>query len=101
MTILEACDFVRTELDQLTVSGVDNVQHLSRAAEMLSAMHVKFAEIIKLAEAKEQERAIADLAKRKEERAKQLEEAAARGETIVGGQTVRLNADGTADVIIE
>lgn len=101
MTILEACDFVRVELDQLTVPGVENARHLTRAAEMLSALRVKMEEIDKLVKAKEQEREAADLARKKEERARQLEEAAARGETVVGGQTVRIGPDGSADVIIE
>lgn len=36
----------------------------------------------------------------KAEREKQLREAAARGDEIIGGQTIRLNADGTQEVLV-
>jgi ubiquitin-protein ligase len=42
----------------------------------------------------------AAIEKAKAEREKHLREAAERGETVIGGQTIRLNADGTQEVII-
>lgn len=95
-TSVELLESAIRDIDKLTLTGVMNWNNansaLSKIGSVLDALK-------KQEEAKEKayNDAIEDA---KQAREKQLADAAARGETVIGGQTVKVNADGTTEVII-
>lgn len=84
------------DLDSLSVKSVENCATVVGMFQKLTQL--KKTEQVRI-EAK-QKAAEAELEQKRAERQKQLAEAAERGETIVGGETIRINADGTQEVVI-
>jgi len=84
------------DLDSLSVRSVEN-------CATVVGMYQKLAQLKKAEQARveaKQKAAEAELEQKRAERQKQLAEAAERGETIVGGETIRINADGSQEVVI-
>ena len=84
------------DLDSLSVKGIEN-------ATTIVGMFQKLRQLKSTEQARveaKQKAAEAELEQKREARRKQLAEAAERGETIVGGETIQINADGTQEVII-
>lgn len=84
------------DLDSLSVKSVENCATVVGMFQKLTQL--KKTEQVRI-EAK-QKAAEAELEQKRAERQKQLAEAAERGETIVGGETIRIDADGKQEVII-
>ena len=87
---------VQTDINALIMQGVCNWQHAMNAFGKINAV----IEALERDErTKEREKAI-ELEKAKIKREMELKEAAERGEKIIGGETIQLNADGTQEVLI-
>lgn len=84
------------DLNRLSLIGIDNWQRVLSACKKIVS--------VRQALSKEQEARDnaykASLEEAKARREQQLKEAEARGETVLGGETVRINADGTQEVLI-
>jgi len=84
------------DLDSLSVKSVENCVTVVGMFQKLKQMKkVEQDRIEAIRKAEE-----AEIEKKRAERQKRLAEAAERGETIVGGETIRVNADGSQEVII-
>ena len=101
ITIIHAPEYIRGILAQIQVCGPTNARLLVSADNALQQMGQVLKRMGEEVEKEKEAAAAADLEQRKEARAKQLAEAEARGETVVGGQTVRINEDGTMETVIE
>lgn len=84
------------DLDSLSVKSVENCVTVVGMFQKLKQMKkVEQDRIEAIRKAEE-----AEIEKKRAERQKRLAEAAERGETIVGGETIRVNADGSQEVLI-
>lgn len=83
-------------LNRMTLTGVKDWELGMKIASGLVALKHGLEEEREAKKRAEDE----ELERKREERKRQLEEAAARGEEILGGETIRLNADGTTEVLI-
>lgn len=84
------------DLDSLSVKGVDN-------SATVVGMFQKLSQLKKTEQARIEAKRKAEevkLEQKRAERQKQLAEAKERGDTIVGGETIRINEDGTQEVLI-
>ena len=84
------------DLNRLSLIGIDNWQRVLSACKKIVS--------VRQALSKEQEARDnaykASLEEVKARREQQLKEAEERGEKILGGETIRVNADGTQEVLI-
>ena len=96
MNILETLKSIVVDLNGLTLQGFANWKHADDAMQKLILV-IKDYEDKQTAKEKAYNEALEDAKKRREE---MKAEAAKRGEEIIGGETIRFNADGTKEVLI-
>lgn len=101
ITIIQAPEYIRSLLAQIQVCGPNNARLLVSADDALQQLGQVLKKMGEDLEKEKEAAAAADLEQRKEARIKQLAEAESRGETVIGGQTVRINEDGTVETVIE
>ena len=97
--IMNASEMLKSSLDDinaLILQGVGNWSHALNAYSKIKAV----ADVLeKDAQAKKQ-REDEELARKRAEREKALKEAHEQGGEILGGETVRIHADGTQETLI-
>lgn len=96
MTDIELLKSAIMDIDHLTLSGALNWQKAENAIKKIYAV-VQTLEDAKKQQEQDQADAL-EIARQK--RKEQLENAAANGEKVIGGETIRVNADGTQEVLI-
>lgn len=93
---IDILESVKNEINGLLIQGVLNWQHALNAYGKVNAV----VENLKKEEREKQREHDIEIQKMKIQREQQLKEAVERGETVIGGETIRINADGSKEVII-
>ena len=93
MNKIELVQAIMADLNRLTLTSVKDWEIGVGLAKALIALKHALEEDAK---AKEE----ADLKEKRAARQKQLAEAAEKGEEVIGGETIRINADGSTEVLI-
>lgn len=100
ISLTQAVDFVQQQLNQVQVTGMTNVKLMADAGQVLTELRKALSKIEAAINEQQKKKEAVQLEQKKAEREQQLKEAADRGETVIGGETIRLNSDGTADILI-
>ncbi len=96
MNTLETLKSIVVDLNSLTLQGFANWKHADDAMQKLILVIEDLEK-----EKKEKEKAHNEFLENAKKRREQMKaEAAERGEKIIGGETIRINADGTREVLI-
>ena len=95
-SVIDILKSAQDDVNALIIQGVTNWKHAYDAIAKIDAV-IKDVEKKEEAKEKAYNASLEDAKKRREQ---QLKEAAERGEEIEGGETIRLNADGTREVLI-
>ena len=96
MNAIELIVSLMRDLDGLTLKSVHDWEIGVRMAQNLISLKHALEDSAK----REQESQLAALEEARMKREETLREAAERGEKILGGETIRINADGTQEVLI-
>lgn len=99
-TMVEAVEHARTLLDSIPYRGLENARKLADVDTILGGLAEKLREIDAAIQAETKKKEAAELEAKKAAREQQLREAEEQGETVVGGQTIRVNADGSVETLI-
>ena len=87
---------VLDDLNKLSLTGIDQWQRALSACKKLISVR----EALKKEQEARENAYKASIEDAKAAREQQLKEAQQRGEKVLGGETIRINADGTQEVII-
>lgn len=96
MTGIEVLRSAIGDVNSLHLTGIQDWHRAIQAIKKMEAV----IEGMKMEQEAKQKANDAALEEAKQNRKKQLEEAAKNGEEILGGETIRINADGTQEVIV-
>ena len=96
MTSIELVQAIMVDLNKLTLTSVKDWEIGVGIAKALITLK-RGLENDEKARQKAQEDLLAEA---REKRQQQLQEAAEKGQEVIGGETVRINADGSTEVII-